>query len=447
MKRTKQVGLTRVAAGLCLLAAALTSSLHAESWRTTKRICQEWAADKRAYHNFEECVLDAFTLDPIGPTGGSIGSGSSVAGGLRFTESFNKGRFQSNLNVRGMYSLKNFYLFDGAYTMIMPPVGRWKTTAKNTTKFVDDDMSQIKIAASRTDLRTQDFYGLGPNSTLAGHAVYRLQEDSIGADAYTPLSSWSGVNAGLHYLSPEVKGVSGNSLPSVGTFYGEHNAPASIERPDFVEFGVGASLRTPTFKVRLPWERHTATLQYQHYSEVGSSRYSFCQLSAAVGLTAQLRPRMAKFEYPRPWGKDLLCRQGNDLHCTLGTLTVSGLTTVSYTGANSVVPFYLQPTLGGTDVNGVDTLRGLVDYRLRAPNRVLVQTQFDKAVWGPLGLYTFFDAGQVEPTPSQLSFLKLRTDVGVGATLSVQNKIVVRLYIGFGAGEGSHPNVKIPSAF
>jgi hypothetical protein len=33
----------------------------------------------------------------------------------------------------------------------------------------------------------------------------------------------------------------------------------------------------------------------------------------------------------------------------------------------------------------------------------------------------------------------------VGVYFKVQNKIVIRGYIGFGAGEGSHPNFKLPS--
>jgi hypothetical protein len=41
----------------------------------------------------------------------------------------------------------------------------------------------------------------------------------------------------------------------------------------------------------------------------------------------------------------------------------------------------------------------------------------------------------------------MRTDVGVGFSVAVQNKIVLRGYIAFGAGEGSHPNVKMANAF
>lgn len=436
----------RAAGWAAMSALALCVSAQAESWKTTKKVCDEWKADKKAYHNLEECITDAFTLEPVGPASGSIGSGSSFAAGLRFVEHFNSGRFQSNFTARGLYSIKNFYLFDGKYTMTMPGLGHWNTVGKDPTKFVDDDMSQIVLQAARSDLRSQDFYGEGPASTLAGHALYRLQEDKFGMDAYTPVTSWSGVNGRVYYLRPSVKGVTGGGFPNVTTTYGEVGAPGSTARPDFVGVGIGASLRTPTFKTRLPWERHTAKAMYEHFSDVGSSYYSFGRVSAAAGLSAVVKKKLA-FDYTRPWWKDAICQQGSDLHCVVGKFTVSGLVTASYVQGHSQVPFFLQPTLGGTDVDGVDTLRGLVDYRLRAPNRVLVQTQFDKPIAGPFGLYAFFDAGKVTLTPGELSLANMRTDVGVGATLSVQNKVVVRMYIGFGAGEGSHPNVKTPSAF
>jgi hypothetical protein len=83
--------------------------------------------------------------------------------------------------------------------------------------------------------------------------------------------------------------------------------------------------------------------------------------------------------------------------CLAGTVTLTGRVTASYTGTVSSVPFYLQPTLGGADFDGIDTLRGLVDYRLRAPDRLLVQVDFDKPIaqiglkkhpLGEYGLYT-----------------------------------------------------------
>jgi hypothetical protein len=84
---------------------------------------------------------------------------------------------------------------------------------------------------------------------------------------------------------------------------------------------------------------------------------------------------------------------------------------------------------GGTDIDGVDTLRGLVDYRLRAPNRILFQAEFYHNIQGPIGIYGFYDTGKVALTAGDLSFAHLRHDVGVGVYFKVENKICdPRLY-------------------
>jgi len=83
-----------------------------------------------------------------------------------------------------------------------------------------------------------------------------------------------------------------------------------------------------------------------------------------------------------------------------------------------------------------------------------MQADFDKPVLrigvkghplGEYGLYGFFDAGNVASEPGRLTANGLRTDEGIGASISIQNKIVFRVYVGFGAGEGTHPNAKAAS--
>lgn len=330
---------------------------------------------------------------------------------------------------------------------------------------IDDTRGNVDFDITRFDLRTQDFYGLGPSSSLVGHAVYRQQEIWAGVNGYMPLPFVSGragivgILGGVKYFRPTTKGVSGDTLPSVNQLYGEAGAPASTVQPDFVELLMGLSIRTPTPKP-LIWEKHEAEITYAHYFDQGSNQFSFDQLEAWAGISldllkkAKTNGRWSQIDYTRPWWKDALCMQNALGGCLIGTLATRGRVTTSYTASGSSVPFFLQPTLGGADFNGIDTLRGLVDYRLRAPNRLLLQTDFDKPIaqiglkkhpLGQYGLYGFFDAGNVATTPGQLVANGLRTDVGVGFSVSIQNKIVFRVYMGFGAGEGSHPNAKAAS--
>jgi hypothetical protein len=428
---------------------------RAEDWTNTKRACQDWQKAPQQYHSLEECVIDFFTLQPLALTGGNIGSGSGLAAGARILKALNPHGLETTFTAKGLYSVNSFYLLSGQYTIQLPK-----------PKFVSGDLAPlIDLVASRVDLRTQNFYGLGPKSTLAGLAVFREQLDTVGADGYAPVSSWAGFGAGLHYLDPRIKGVSNTSTPSVVNVYGDSGAPGSTDNATFIEAGANFGVQKSALQTWLPWEYHSAVVEFQHYAQLGSNQHSFGQLSAMANVTvtpvAHVRGDIKQQMNRTAWQNFLCFAQVGNV-CHWGTLSTTGLVTTSYVGTGSTVPFYFQPTLGGADVSGTDTLRGLVDYRLRAPNRVLIQEEFDKTLFdlnwksvkndatyglGQYGLYLFFDAGNVALNPGDLSMGNLKTDAGVGLSVAIGNKILGRIYWGFGAGEGTQFNAKLPSAF
>lgn len=459
--------MTRLSWFTLILLAATT--VHSENWKTTKQACE----DAHFFlgfqlHNAEECAVDFFTLDPAGPAIGSVTTGSEFGGGLHFIKQPNA---NNTFMAKGLFTLNSSFIFGGQYQFnFRPPhaivTGRRPDGHGGQT---DTTKGNLFVTAVHFDLHAQDFYGLGPDSALAGHAVYRQHETWFGIQGYSPLASAGnyfgiiGVSGQLKYLRPATGGVRGDSFPSVRALYGEVGALSSTGNADFIAAGVGFDVRTPTSRPRI-WEHHEAQLTYAHYSELGSSQYSFSRLEAFTSLSFDLYKSLPKAptgqsllnQPDRPWWLNALCMENSRKGCDIGSITSTTLLTTSYTSADSFVPFYFQPTLGGADFAGVDTLRGLVDYRLRAPNRLLTQIDFDKVVAdlgvkghpiGQYGLYGFFDAGNVSLAPSQLTAQGLRTDAGIGVSIAIQNKLVFRAYIGFGAGEGSHINGKAANTF
>jgi hypothetical protein len=446
---------------LVLLAASLA---QAENWKTTKQACDDaqFLRDFQ-FHNAEECAVDFFTLDPIGPAIGSITTGSEFGAGFHLVK---QPTANNTLTVRGLYTFNSSFLFGGQYQFNFSPPHPIVTGKRPDGHGGQTDVTKgnLFVTASHFDLHSQDFYGLGPNSTLAGHAVYRQHETWLGVQGYSPLASAGsylgifGVAGQLKYLQPATGSVNGDSLPSVISLYGEAGAPSSTRNPDFIAADIGFDVRTPTSRPRI-WEHHEAQLTYTHYSELGSKQFSFNRLEAFTSVSFDLSKSLPKpppgqslLNQPdRPWWRNAFCMENAHEGCDIGSITSTNLLTTSYTSTGSSVPFYFQPTLGGADFEGVDSLRGLVDYRLRAPNRLLTQVDFDKAVAnlgikghpiGQYGLFAFFDAGNVALTPGQLAARALRTDAGIGVSIAVENKIVFRAYIAFGTGEGSHLNAK-----
>jgi hypothetical protein len=261
-----------------------------------------------------------------------------------------------------------------------------------------------------------------------------------------PLVSWLAAGGTVQWLAPKIRGSAADaSVPSVPQFYGSAGAPGSLSQPTFANYNGYLRAHTPV-NASQTWNKTDAQFTFGRFTDLGAGANTFNRLDARATTSFELRKDIAA-EFDRPWWKDAICNAIAGQQCRIGDLVFNGLVTTSYTARGHVVPFYYQPTLGGTDINGVDTLRGLSDYRLRAPNRVLLQAEFYHDIYLPLGIYGFYDVGKVGLQPGDLGFSHLRHDLGVGLYFRVQNKIVLRAYLGFGAGEGSHLNVKLPNAF
>ena len=93
--------------------------------------------------------------------------------------------------------------------------------------------------------------------------------------------------------------------------------------------------------------------------------------------------------------------------------------------------------------NGDPELRAFPDYRFRAPDNMVFEVEFNRRIWKPLGIMVFYDTGEVAAQASDLSLARMRQSVGGGLTLWSATKVVLRAYVGFGGGQGSHTFVGI----
>jgi hypothetical protein len=86
--------------------------------------------------------------------------------------------------------------------------------------------------------------------------------------------------------------------------------------------------------------------------------------------------------------------------------------------SGNFVPFYFQPTLGGTDINGNVALGSYQDYRFRAPNVMLVRENFEHSIGSsPLGVALMVDEGKVAMTPGDLGSNPWLHSFSAGLTL------------------------------
>ena len=103
-----------------------------------------------------------------------------------------------------------------------------------------------------------------------------------------------------------------------------------------------------------------------------------------------------------------------------------------------MVPFYFQPTLGGSDINGAPSLSSYQDYRFRAPNILLLRESFEHSIWGPFGFTFMADQGKVALTRGDVGFDHLKHSFGAGLTLRGGGLPAVFLTFAWGGNEGTH---------
>jgi hypothetical protein len=122
------------------------------------------------------------------------------------------------------------------------------------------------------------------------------------------------------------------------------------------------------------------------------------------------------------------------------------LITESIASSGSVVPFYFQPTLGGSDINGNPWLSSYNDYRFRAPNALLLRESFEHSIWGPIGISFSADQGKVALTRGDIAFDHLAHSFSAGLTVRAGGLPALSLSFAWAGPEGVHTIANINSS-
>jgi hypothetical protein len=329
--------------------------------------------------------------------------------------------------------------------------------------FCSKQVFGVQFSITHRSLQTIYFNGLG-NSSPNTQFSYRQSDTYGGAIARLPLFDWLAVEGQIENRKPDIS-FSSASLAS-GSI-NESTAPGVSTQPDFMHYA--AAVRThaqaisepvttdppvtppgttppPLMKHKFVWIFDNGVRQHWFVDE-DTGHYSFRQTVIDGEEMVKLHSVIRKFVPPDSMTTGLkilkhFCnsRAGGlkqDDECDFGELLFRPYLVLSDSNSG-VVPFYLQPTLGGSDIESRLTLRGFNDYRFRDKDAAMVSVDYRIPVFDPIGAMVFYDAGNVGSSVDALSFAHARQDGGVGATLRLQKTVVAQIYLGWGAGHGSH---------
>lgn len=433
---------------------AQESELHAE-FRTEKERFAT-ACSKPGMGGVGGCLSALFTDHPFHVTGGSIApqNGIGVGAALVFEREPTE-RWRLGINLDGVVS-NNGSWRAGAYvkavlgssqpvkviTTNIPPPGKPAPVLTIPPRPV------FNFYVQSIRLNKLSYYGEGPSSSTTGLAFFGMQETITGGTATIPIFGTSGLAlfGEMNGRWVDIRGRYGDSSPSIGQIYSEATAPGLARQPAFAQFGEGIRFnrRLIDNHVRL---KYAGT--FQQFSAVSDSSYSFRRYTLdflhefPLYRTSREAPPSdiaGPDESPKSLTNPRFTRNRE------GTISLRVLLTESMIPAGHVEPFYFQPTLGGSDINGNNLLPSYADYRYRAPNLMLLRASIEHSLWGPFGVMAQADTGRVALTRGDLGFDHLRHSYAVGFTIRAGGFPQASILFAWGGVEGNHTTAYINSS-
>jgi hypothetical protein len=301
----------------------------------------------------------------------------------------------------------------------------------------------FNLTAQSISLNQLFFYGLGPNSLESSASVFGMTQTIAGGNAIVPLGH--GLNVSLlgeaNGRFVDLRGNHSESSPSIERVFAEATAPGLAIQPAFVQLGEGVRMEPRLFNDHLQVDYLG---QFQEFIAPSNSHYSFRRYTFDLDHTIPLYRNSASYGPKSTNGPDECAASVGATKCSAiqrnreGSIELRLLITESIAAAGSVVPFYFQPTLGGSDINGNPWLSSYSDYRFRAPNALLLREAFEHSVWGPIGFAFSADQGKVALTRSDVGFNQLAHSFSVGLTLRAGGLPALSLAFAWGGSEGTH---------
>jgi hypothetical protein len=321
------------------------------------------------------------------------------------------------------------------------------TPSSNTRKPTVQVAPVYSVYAQATSLNRLYFYGLGPDTLPAGKSAFGLTETIAGASALLPLNR-GGVSftAEFNGRIPQLRPGDDSAVPATQAAYSETTAPGLTRSAAYLQPGVGIQVQPSFFDNRL---RLHYLVGFQEFQSLGAP-YSFRRWRADIGHEIALNRKVTLTAVDPHNGPDSCVSTGDrcpHISTTInneGSISLRLLLVGSAAGAGSAVPFYFDPTSGGSNIDGSPILASYPDYRFRSPNLVLLRGSVEHSLPKlPLGVYFAADAAKSPLTRSDIDFTGLRTSYSVGLTVHAGGLPLIYLLFAWGGNEGTHTTFSI----
>lgn len=436
----------------------LAGSAAAQESRLGSDFRREGAKLKEACSSFKKlfgCGATLFTDHPLHIAAGSLAPQNGFGAGGAFVANWTPNdtwRLGWNVDAVGSFngSWRAGAYLTAALVRIPEPTFGPDTGSASATDVATQEVPVFQLYAESTSLKKVSYFGVGPDSHDFDRTFFGIQETVAGLRAVYPvagplnLSLEGEVNGRFVDIRPST----GQASPSLETRFTEASAPGLSQQPAFAQFGEGVRIRPALAGGHI---RFNYSARFQQFVAPGDSRNSFRRFTADLShefpLYGTTRPPANEANGPDDCGtsaQDRPCPPLPTSRNLQGSFGIRLLMSESFTSGASTVPFYFQPTLGGSDLNGSPTLGSYQDYRFRAPNLFLVRGTFEHSVWGPLGVAAMADWGKA--SLDRFDTDHLRHSYSAGLTLRAGAFPLVYFLFSWGGNEGTHTMGRMDSS-
>lgn len=297
----------------------------------------------------------------------------------------------------------------------------------------------IQAYAQTTSLGRVLFFGLGPDSRQSDAASFGMTETVVGASgAYPVVSSgrWNVSATGrVNGRFVALRGPSGADEPPIASLYSDALAPGLASQPGFLQVGGGARLKPALSNNRILLDYAFDVDTFIAPSDGTQSFHRWTvDLNHEFQISRLVTPGSTSGDAPRGPNE---CGALEGGRCPApaanryGAVDLRFFASRSDAGSSGRVPFYFQPTLGGSDIDASPALSAFTDYRFRGPRALLLQESIEHYVYSIVGVAAMAEQGTVGVTDWATS--SFRQSVAAGVTIRAGNLPLARVMWAWGS--------------
>ena len=242
----------------------------------------------------------------------------------------------------------------------------------------------------------EDFFGLGMNSREEDRTDYLLESTEAGVDLrWRPLKLLT-LGSGVSYVHPTVDSGTDTRFPSIEELFDAATLPGAAAEPEFVRSDASIAVDWRDN----PLHPHTGGrygIEFSDFRDQNLDAFGFRRVAIDVQQYVPLPNRYRVI-----------------------ALRAAAILTDPLAGQQ--VPFYYQPTLGGSS-----ELRGFREFRFRDRNSLALTAEYRWEASWLLDGALFVDAGKVAADRGDLTLRDLNVSYGVGFRVHSNNAFVTRL--------------------